>query len=399
MKVHVFIFIADSEKASSEADSEFEGSDPEESDEENDDYDDDNESHDFGVENDSFKHINTANISIEKKKGLCVKNQINLWENLLEMRIQLQKCLLVSNKMPQHDTYKELTSAGDEAFTSKLNETQKTVRDLLEKFLTLQSLLFKQYPETKSLLTQNGNGVSKERDEGIESDSNEEIPSDSDEETTNDCKDDKPDEETVFKSKRRKLSDYEAHLKDAHSKYKTYRDSTIQKWNDKTKVLSKSNDVTSVLKQIEYVLNDKEKLLQRTRQKKSNFEVLGKSIANAEGDNLEQQTDANEYDPEIFDDSDFYHQILRELIEFRSADLTDPVQLGRQWVQLQSMRSKMKRSIDTRATKGRKIRYAVHSKLVNFMAPMDDSKWTDAAKTDLYSSLFRGNQNIGVTSV
>lgn len=38
---------------------------------------------------------------------------------------------------------------------------------------------------------------------------------------------------------------------------------------------------------------------------------------------------SKDYDPEIFDDSDFYHQLLRELIERRSADVTDPVQLGR----------------------------------------------------------------------
>ena len=38
---------------------------------------------------------------------------------------------------------------------------------------------------------------------------------------------------------------------------------------------------------------------------------------------------SKEYDPEIFDDSDFYHQLLRELIERRSSDITDPVQLGR----------------------------------------------------------------------
>lgn len=38
---------------------------------------------------------------------------------------------------------------------------------------------------------------------------------------------------------------------------------------------------------------------------------------------------SKEYDPEIFDDSDFYHQLLRELIERRASDVTDPVQLGR----------------------------------------------------------------------
>jgi len=48
----------------------------------------------------------------------------------------------------------------------------------------------------------------------------------------------------------------------------------------------------------------------------------------------------------------------------------------------------MKRKIDTRSTKGRKLRYNVHTKLVNFMAPIDQSTWSEEAKKDLYNSLF-----------
>ena len=36
------------------------------------------------------------------------------------------------------------------------------------------------------------------------------------------------------------------------------------------------------------------------------------------------------YDAEIFDDSDFYHQQLRELIERKTADIVDPVAISRQ---------------------------------------------------------------------
>lgn len=48
----------------------------------------------------------------------------------------------------------------------------------------------------------------------------------------------------------------------------------------------------------------------------------------------------------------------------------------------------MKRKIDTRATKGRKIRYTVIPKLVNFMAPCDKGIWSEEAKDELFSSLF-----------
>lgn len=48
----------------------------------------------------------------------------------------------------------------------------------------------------------------------------------------------------------------------------------------------------------------------------------------------------------------------------------------------------MKRKIDTRSTKGRKLRYTVHTKLMNFMAPYDQAPWSEEAKQDLYNSLF-----------
>ena len=52
-------------------------------------------------------------------------------------------------------------------------------------------------------------------------------------------------------------------------------------------------------------------------------------------------------------------QLLRELIE-RKMDTSeggDPVAMGRQWLQLQKLRAKAKKDVDTRASKGRKIRW------------------------------------------
>ena len=48
----------------------------------------------------------------------------------------------------------------------------------------------------------------------------------------------------------------------------------------------------------------------------------------------------------------------------------------------------MKAKVDTRASKGRKIRYTVHNKMVNFMAPVPSYSWTDGAKNELFKSLF-----------
>ena len=51
-------------------------------------------------------------------------------------------------------------------------------------------------------------------------------------------------------------------------------------------------------------------------------------------------------------------QLLRDLIE-RKMNYTeshDPVAMGRQWLALQKLRSKVKKKVDTKASKGRKIR-------------------------------------------
>ena len=43
------------------------------------------------------------------------------------------------------------------------------------------------------------------------------------------------------------------------------------------------------------------------------------------------------YDAEIFDDSDFYHQLLRELIERKTADVRDPLEISRLFVCLSNI--------------------------------------------------------------
>ncbi len=54
--------------------------------------------------------------------------------------------------------------------------------------------------------------------------------------------------------------------------------------------------------------------------------------------------------------------------------------------QLQSKKSK--KQIDTRASKGRKIRYQVQEKIQNFMAPQPVGKWHEEMAEELFASLF-----------
>lgn len=273
---------------------------------------------------------------------------------------------------------------------------------LYYRFLTLQNLLLKNFPETKALannkqdkVTASKSKAKEDSDEEIPSDTdNEEIPSDTEPEDNIEEAEAKPPPST--QTKKRKLQDYETELSTTHKTFKTFRDTSIQKWNDKTRLATASNiknaPTNTILQQISYILSDREKLIKRTQLKRSEYDIIGyKKPENQEENNTEMvknRKDDDEYIPEIFDDSDFYHQLLRELIECKSADISDPVQLSRQWIALQQMRSKMKRRVDTKATKGRKIKYVVHNKLVNFMAPEKCGTWNDESTTELYNSLF-----------
>ena len=80
---------------------------------------------------------------------------------------------------------------------------------------------------------------------------------------------------------------------------------------------------------------------------------------------------------------------MRELIEKKTAASSESGDSGRQWLQIQKLRSKLKKTVDTRASKGRKVRYDIHTKLVNFMAPVHQTdQMADSAKNELFSSLF-----------
>lgn len=210
-------------------------------------------------ESDTFEMISKSSIN-PIKKGSAVRNQLKIWENLIEMRIKFQKCLSGANSFPKEDKYIALLELKD--FNEALKELKTKVLTLKEKLESLQKLLPK-------------------KDECTEA-----------------------------------------------------------------------------------------KNLPQIAKKRKAEKELGE---------------------EVYNDGEFYHFLLKDYIEFKSTDITDPIQLGKHWAQLQKLRSKMKKKIDTRCTKGRKIRYTIHSKLINFMPPIDFNIWTDEAKTELFNSLF-GNR-------
>lgn len=92
---------------------------------------------------------------------------------------------------------------------------------------------------------------------------------------------------------------------------------------------------------------------------------------------------------DIYDDADFYQQLLKELVEQRNADQSAPGNEGPtvQWTAA-AKEAKTRKEVDRKASKGRKLRYTVYEKLQNFMAPEDRRTWEDATSDRLFGSLF-----------
>ena len=97
-----------------------------------------------------------------------------------------------------------------------------------------------------------------------------------------------------------------------------------------------------------------------------------------------------------FDDNPFYQSLLRDLITARTAasSATNNLNIAALPPKLHPSGNKQNRkTIDTKASKGRKIRYTVHEKLQSFMASegdtgRDTAMWTERGKNEFFGSLF-----------
>lgn len=316
---------------------------------------------------DNFSAVDVAS---EIEKGKAVHSQLQILDTALEIRVHLQKLVVLANQLPKHNKYALFRAAAlqkDENNGNLIGHAKSSVEMVMRQLLALQEELIDSHPEIRSLLSSAGcEGKSSEGELDSEC---EEIP-----------------------TKRRRTDVCVGSAAEFWKRFEPYRNATIQKWHERTKLLSGkvgrsfASLEESPVKQIEHILMDEERLLRRTQTKRSSYKILGAD--DATNDEQEEKPGIGELDDEIFDDDDFYHHLLREVIERKTVNIDNPIALSRQWLEIEKLRKKAKRRVDTRATKGRKIRYDVIPKLTNFMAPLDRSTYPEEARTELFRSLF-----------
>ncbi|KAJ3046288.1 hypothetical protein HDV00_000101 [Rhizophlyctis rosea] len=312
----------------------------------------------------------SASAKADTDKGKHVRAQIALWDGLLDGRIRIQQGVTLANRFPKADIH--LAFQIEEDVRASIAAASEEIATLVDGLLDIRTALIEQNDSIKI-----------------------------------------PDLATFSRKRKRDhehpdqvISSMWSEIHAIDEGFTAFRDQTIEKWNNKVQVASgiplqkKFKAINqSVLSQIKSVLGDKDRLVKRTRLRRTDARCLGE-IRKTTSDVSEEQNDEDgdqersdaylsNYDADIFDDGDYYQQLLKELIESRMTDTDDPILLGMKWAQLKQLQQKQrkKRKVDTRASKGRKIRYHVHEKMQNFMAPQPRGTWHEEMLEELFSGL------------
>ncbi|KAI9834045.1 MAG: hypothetical protein M1819_003330 [Sarea resinae] len=309
----------------------------------------------------------------DAEKGVAVKTQRSTFDTLLNTRIRLQKALISANTLP---TVSVSSTETDPAATPA-NDTPSTIRAAEEAALTLWNHL-DSLRDTLSSSTS-----SKRTHTTAFSPATDTTPS------------------TALWTR----------MQTHESLTRPTRTSTLEKWSSKVRAAtavptsrklhtsSQATDLGMADMLAQHLVDPDGRLVKRTKIARSCAPVQAarrskakqtNSNTKADGDN--DNNDNNDNDIDIFDDADFYALLLKELVDNRlSANTTTTTTTisSSSSAALNPRDLKQHRpNLDTKASKGRKIRYTVHEKLRDFMAPQpDQARWDDRQRDELFSSL------------
>ncbi|KAH6765894.1 rRNA processing protein-like protein [Perilla frutescens var. hirtella] len=288
------------------------------------------------------------------QKGQAVKNQRALWDKTLEFRFLLQKPFSSCNRLPQarvKSLYCSADSEVSEAYSDLIASSKKTLDSILE----LQQALVANNPSITRFEEANSMRDSKQLDTPGSS------VGDIDEEWLQ--------------------------ISQMQSRMISYRNKAIDKWHRKTQVTTGAAAIKdklhafnqSISEQVSAYMRDPSKMIKGMQQNKSAVAVFGNVPCYTE--NVKQEETCANGDPELLDDSEFYQQLLKEFFE-----TIDPASSEMAFYALKRLQAKKRKIVDRRASKSRKIRYNVHEKIVNFMAPRPADVPPTASK--LFENLF-----------
>ncbi|KAF3909458.1 hypothetical protein AA313_de0202948 [Arthrobotrys entomopaga] len=274
----------------------------------------------------------------DAEKGLAVRGQRAFFDECLKSRMQIKNALISVNSLPEET----------------LDSTDDTVRAAEDAAITLWNTISQlRYDLVKSREGTEGKKTSsKRKHEDISKDTN--------------------------------LVDIWKTMKKIEGDSAVYRSSILEKWSARVqattnvvptaKKLNQSTVVQTISSQLREHLLDVSGEVAKSRVPQESAPV--------------QKAQKLDEDASIYDDTDFYKRLLLVLLEQRGNSATNGGVVQLAPADLQELKVKKKRNnVDTKASKGRKLRYHVHEKLQNFMMPDDTLEWHDKQIEEFFSSL------------
>ena len=280
-------------------------------------------------------------------KGAAVKQQQKGFDALLNTRIRLQKALVATNSLEAKDDPATILSQTDRAV---IEAAETAALSLLEKLMSL-----------RESFSSRATSASKKRPFSATTST-----------TTSDI------HAALSTSEEDSLRDHRATLdKWARKTHATTSLSTRNKFSQ-----SVTPSLTSVL-DTQLSSTNLNRLVKRTQIPRSCAPV--QAVKGLE-------------DPLVYDDADWYALLLRDLVDTKmsssSVSSNAPSRIRNGVVDpttaLAGLRRETKthrQGVDTKASKGRKMRYTVHEKLQNFMAPQDLGTWSERQTDELFGGL------------
>ena len=159
-----------------------------------------------------------------------------------------------------------------------------------------------------------------------------------------------------------------------------YRKTVVNQFQTNNKIIKKLSNNDNFCEHIlSSVDNNMNTLLKKTQKYNiDSNQLLGRKRLSAE---------EYEYDKEIFNDTDFYNFLLKEFLLNNEKEIDENnyeekidengLVEGRYDLTMRyilNRNTKIKKNVDTKATKNRKIRYDKHEEIINFMVPENNDK-------------------------
>ena len=363
--------------------------DDDESQEASDDDDDDGDGGDLAAELAAFRREEAeanrlaAAKSQNAVKGAAVRRQNEMWEKALQTRIVLQRGLNASAKMPTPTYWRALAKA-DGDVKPAMATCAAAARGALDALCSLQAALIDGNPAIAEAAGDVVGGGKKRKASSAMA------------------------AVSKFGLLASPASEVWENVDSVYQRFAAFRDVSIDRWHRKAQVqvgkMSAGGSVgggggemrafnQSVSAQVASAMRIPDRLVRKSQppahlapkrlgepEGTEKAAPTGDRTEDIDADDLEAAARAEARVEEIYDDADFYEQVLKEFLESAGA--------AAGLAAAASKPAKRRKVVDRRASKGRKLRYHVQQKLVNFCAPveLEVPQWAEKIFGQLFAS-------------